>query len=155
GLIVALLDSLVPVFIGRIVTLVSTHTPETLLPEAWHQLLGMAFVMLLARPAALLMQNLLTQNAIAANVTNLVRGQPHWHVVRQNWSFFQDDFAGRIANRVMQTGPSLRESIVVSINTVWYIVVYGTSALILLGSVDLRLAAPLMVWAIAYAFLLR
>ncbi len=155
GLSVALLDSLVPVFIGRIVTLVSTHTPDTLMPAAWHQLLGMAFVMLLARPAALLSQNLLTQNAIAANVTNLVRWQSHWHVVRQNWSFFQDDFAGRIANRVMQTGPSLRESIVVSINTVWYIVVYGTSALVLLGSVDLRLAAPLVVWAVAYVFLLR
>jgi ATP-binding cassette subfamily B multidrug efflux pump len=155
GLSVALLDSLVPVFIGRIVTLVSTHTPDSLLPAAWHELLAMAFVMLLARPVALLCQNLLTQNAIAANVTNLVRWQSHWHVVRQNWSFFQDDFAGRIANRVMQTGPSLRESIVVSINTVWYIVVYGTSALVLLGSADPRLAAPLVVWAVAYVFLLR
>jgi ATP-binding cassette subfamily B multidrug efflux pump len=155
GLSVALLDSLVPVFIGRLVTLVSTHTPDSLLPAAWHELLGMAFVMLLARPAALLSQNLLTQNAIAANVTNLVRWQSHWHVVRQNWSFFQDDFAGRIANRVMQTGPSLRESIVVSINTVWYIVVYGTSALVLLASADPRLAAPLVVWAVAYVFLLR
>jgi ATP-binding cassette subfamily B multidrug efflux pump len=155
GLMVALLDSTVPVFIGRIVTLVSTHTPDTLWRDAWLQLLGMAFVMLIARPLALVTQNLLTQNAIAANVTNLVRWQSHWHVVRQNWSFFQDDFAGRIANRVMQTGPSLRESIVISINTVWYIVVYGTSALILLGSVDPRLAAPLVVWAIAYVFLLR
>jgi ATP-binding cassette subfamily B multidrug efflux pump len=155
GLCVALLDSAVPVFIGHIVTLVSTHTPDTLWQEAWPQLLGMAVVLLLLRPIAMVTQNLLTQNAIAANVTNLVRWQSHWHVVRQNWSFFQDDFAGRIANRVMQTGPSLRESIVLAINTVWYIVVYGTSAMVLLSSADLRLAAPLTVWAVGYVFLLR
>src|SRR5690242_6882993 len=155
GLTVAILDSAVPVFIGRIVTLVSIHTPDTLWQSAWPQLVGMAIVLLLLRPMAMVMQNLLTQNAIAANVTNLVRWQSHWHVVRQNWSFFQDDFAGRIANRVMQTGPSLRESIVLSINTVWYIVVYGTSAMVLLSSADLRLAAPLTVWAVAYVILLR
>jgi ATP-binding cassette subfamily B multidrug efflux pump len=155
GLCVAVLDSAVPVFIGHIVTLVSTHAPDTLWRDAWPHLVGMALVLLLLRPVAMLTQNLLTQNAIAANVTNLVRWQSHWHVVRQNWSFFQDDFAGRIANRVMQTGPSLRESIVLSINTVWYIVVYGTSALFLLSAVDLRLATPLIVWAIAYVFLLR
>jgi ATP-binding cassette subfamily B multidrug efflux pump len=155
GLCVAVLDSAVPVFIGHIVTLVSTHAPDTLWHDAWPHLVGMALVLLLLRPVAMLTQNLLTQNAIAANVTNLVRWQSHWHVVRQNWSFFQDDFAGRIANRVMQTGPSLRESIVLSINTVWYIVVYGTSALFLLSAVDLRLATPLIVWAIAYVFLLR
>jgi len=155
GLSVALLDSLVPVFIGHVVTLVSTHTPDTLWDAAWLHLIGMALVVLIARPVALLMQNVLTHNAIAANMTNLVRWQSHWHVVRQNWSFFQDDFAGRIANRVMQTGPSLRESIVVSINTVWYIIVYGTSAMVLLGSADARLAAPLAVWAVAYVLLLR
>ncbi|HEX2114292.1 MAG TPA: ABC transporter ATP-binding protein [Alphaproteobacteria bacterium] len=155
GLCVAVLDSAVPVFIGHIVTLVSTHAPDTLWAAAWPQLVGMALVLLLLRPLAMLTQNLLTQNAIAANVTNLVRWQSHWHVVRQNWSFFQDDFAGRIANRVMQTGPSLRESIVLSINTVWYIVVYGTSAMVLLSSADPRLASPLAVWAVAYVFLLR
>ena len=155
GLCVAVLDSAVPVFIGRIVTLVSTHAPDTMWDAAWPQLVGMALVLLMLRPLAMLTQNLLTQNAIAANVTNMVRWQSHWHVVRQNWSFFQDDFAGRIANRVMQTGPSLRESIVLSINTVWYIVVYGTSAMVLLSSADLRLASPLAVWAVAYVLLLR
>ena len=45
-----------------------------------------------------------------------MRWQSHWHVVRQSWTFFQNDFAGRIAARVMQTGPSLRESVVLAIN---------------------------------------
>ena len=57
-------------------------------------------------------------------------------MVRQSWAFFQNDFAGRIANRVMQTGPAIRETLVALITSVWYILVYGTSALILLSSAD-------------------
>jgi len=94
------------------VTLVSTHPPASLLREAAPQLLGMAAVVLLLRPAALLIQAVITNQAIAPGLTNLIRWQSHWHVVRQSWTFFQNDFAGRIANRVMQTGPSLRESVV-------------------------------------------
>ena len=55
-------------------------------------------------------------------MTSLIRWQSHWHVVRQSWPFFQNDFAGRIANRVMQTSNALRESVVSSIRAVWYIV---------------------------------
>ena len=57
-------------------------------------------------------------------------------MVRQSWAFFQNDFAGRIANRVMQTGPAIRETLVALLTGVWYILVYGTSALILLASAD-------------------
>ena len=73
-------------------------------------LVGMALVLLVARPLALITQNLLANQAIAANVSNRIRWQNHWHVVRQSWAFFQNDFAGRIANRVMQTGPAIRET---------------------------------------------
>ncbi|MDE2198220.1 MAG: ABC transporter ATP-binding protein [Rhodospirillales bacterium] len=155
GLVVAMLDAAIPVFIGRVVTLVSTHAPATLLAQSWPALLGMAAVLVLARPLALFGQNLITNQVIAAGLTNLIRWQSHWHVVRQSWSFFQNDFAGRIANRVMQTGPALRESIVSSVNAVWYIIVYGSSAAILLGRVDVRLAAPMLCWFVAYVLMLR
>ncbi|MSP50434.1 MAG: ABC transporter ATP-binding protein [Alphaproteobacteria bacterium] len=155
GFGVAVLDSLIPVFIGRVVTLVSSHAPETLLDDAGPQLLGMALVMLLVRPIALCLQNLITNQTIAAGLSNLVRWQNHWHVVRQSWTFFQNDFAGRIANRIMQTGPSLRESIVAATNAVWYILVYGTSAVMLLAASDARLAVPILLWFLGYAILLR
>jgi hypothetical protein len=130
GAAVALLDLLIPVFIGRVVTLVSTHTPAEVFRDYGWQLAGMAAVQLCLRPLALLCSNLITNQGIAANLTNLVRWQSHWHVVRQGWSFFQSDFAGRIANRIMQTGPSLRDSIVAGTNAVWYILVYGGSAIV-------------------------
>ncbi len=149
----ALLDLLIPVFIGRIVALVSAR--GTAILGAWPQLLGMAAVLLVLRPAANLAQSLITEQAIAPGLSNLIRWQNHWHVVRQGWTFFQNDFAGRIANRVMQTGPSLRDSVVQSIVAVWYIVVYGGSAMLLLADADWRLALPIAFWFLIYAGLLR
>jgi ATP-binding cassette subfamily B multidrug efflux pump len=155
GIAVAGLDTTIPIFIGRIVTLISTHSYETFFAAAWPQLLGMAGVLLVARPVALLLQNLVTNQAIAPGLTNLIRWQSHWHVVRQSWTFFQNDFAGRIANRVMQTGPALRESVVASTNAVLYILVYGGTALVVLASHDWRLSIPVLCWFAGYVVLLR
>ncbi|HXE15954.1 MAG TPA: ABC transporter ATP-binding protein [Stellaceae bacterium] len=155
GLAVALLDITIPIFIGRVIGLVSAHRPESLIAEAGWQLAGMAAILLIGRPLAHLAQSLVTNQVINPGVTNLIRWQNHWHVVRQSWTFFQNDFAGRIANRVIQTGPALRESIVAGTNAVWYILVYGTSAILLLSAADWRLAAPILLWFACYAVLLR
>jgi ATP-binding cassette, subfamily B, multidrug efflux pump len=155
GSVVALLDTTIPVFIGRVVTLVSRGAPSAMLRQNWGQLLGMAAVLLIARPLALFVQALITNQAIAPALPNLVRWQNHWHVVRQSWTFFQNDFAGRIAQRVMQTGPALRESVVSGTNAAWYILVYGSGAVVLLGRSDVRLAIPVLCWFAGYAVLLR
>lgn len=155
GFVVALFDATVPVFMGHVVTLITASNPKTLLEEQWHLLLGMAAVLLIGRPLAITAQNLVANQAIAANVSNMIRWQNHWHVVRQSWAFFQNDFAGRIANKVMQTGPALRESLVSMITAVWYIMVYGTSAIFLLASADKWLALPIVIWFAAYAVMLR
>lgn len=155
GFTVALLDVLIPVFIGRVVTLTTTSAPDRLFSESWPLLLGMALVVLIIRPLAITAQNLVANQAISANVSNLIRWQNHWHVARQTWTFFQNDFAGRIANKVMQTGPAMRESIVALITGVWYILVYGTSAVLLLASADAWLALPVLIWFAGYLVLLR
>jgi ATP-binding cassette subfamily B multidrug efflux pump len=155
GFVVALLDVLIPVFIGKVVTLVTESKPEELLATAWPWLVGMALVLLVLRPAAFTTQHLLMNQAIAANVSNRIRWQNHWHVSRQSWAFFQNDFAGRIATRVMQTGPAIRESLVSLLTAVWFILIYGTSSLILLASADLWLALPVLVWFAGYIAMLR
>src|ERR1700720_774780 len=155
GLLVALLDSTIPVFMGRIVTLITASPPDELFAKFWPHLLGMALVLLIARPFALTAQNLIANQAISANVSNRIRWQNHWHVVRQSWTFFQNDFAGRIANRVMQTGPAIRETLVALLTSVWYIMVYGTTALFLLASADPVLALPVALWFAGYFLLLR
>jgi ATP-binding cassette subfamily B multidrug efflux pump len=152
---VALLDTLIPLFTGRVVTLLARHEPAALFAAVWPELLGMAAVVLLLRPAALFTQGLIANQVIAANLTNRIRWQSHFHVVRQGWSFFQNDFAGRIATRVMQTGPSLRESVVASLQAVWYLIVYGAVSVIALAALAPSLVAPVLVWFLAYVLLLR
>jgi ATP-binding cassette subfamily B multidrug efflux pump len=153
-LFIALGDSAVPWFIGRIVTLVSKTPPDRFLAVAWPWLAGMAAVVLIVRPLATLMRYLINNQAIAAPFTGMISWQSHWHVVRQSWSFFQNDFAGRISNRVMQTAPSLRSTITASINTVWYICVYGVSAIVITASADRWLALPVVLWFAGYAALM-
>src|SRR5215468_329618 len=155
GLLVAALDSMIPVFMGRVVSLVTSSDPTRLWNEWWRTLLGMAAVLLIVRPLAQTGQNLVANQAIAANVSNMIRWQNHWYVARQSWAFFQNDFAGRIATRVLQTGPAVRESLVALITGVWYILVYGSSALVLLASADRWLALPIVLWFCGYLVMLR
>jgi ATP-binding cassette subfamily B multidrug efflux pump len=154
GSLVAVLDLAVPIFIGRVVNLLSTSTPSDFLSLHWLELVGMALVQLVVRPLVMFSQSLITNQAMAAGFTNLVRWQSHWHVARQSWGFFQNDFAGRIANRIIQTGPSLRESVVSGINAIWYILVYGGSAIGVLARTDARLAIPILMWFATYLFML-
>src|ERR687889_734246 len=84
----------------------------------------------------------------------LSRRQSHWHVVRQSWPFFQNDFAGRIANRVMQTAHALRDSVMASIRAVWYIGAYGVMAYALMATADWRLGLPTLGWFAGYIALL-
>ena len=155
GLLVALLDTAIPICIGRVVGLLGQHAPERLVPEAWPQFAVMAAVVFLARPAAVLLQMLTINQAISPGMSNLIRWQSHWHVVRQSWAYFQNDFAGRIAARVMQTGVAVREAIVMGADAAWYILVYGTTAGALLFAIDMRLAAPIAVWFALYGVMLR
>src|SRR5271154_3921832 len=152
---VAITDAAIPVCIGRIVSLVSAQDPQTIWDRAGLQLLMMAALLLVLRPSAHFAQAIIVNQMLIPGLTNMVRWQSHWHVVRQGWTFFQNDFAGRIANRVMQTGPALRERVVSATNAVWYILVYGGGAILLLASNDARLAIPVVLWFCGYAVLLR
>jgi ATP-binding cassette, subfamily B, multidrug efflux pump len=155
GLAVALIDTLIPVFIGKLVTLMQMSDRATAFSAAMPTLLGMAAVVLIVRPCMLATDSLIRNNAVVPGVTSLIRWQSHWHVVRQSWPFFQNDFAGRIANRVMQTSNALRESVVSSIRAIWYIAVYGLTTLVLMASADWRLAVPTLLWFAGYVFFLR
>ena len=155
GLVVALIDTLIPVFIGKLVTLMQSSDRGAAFHAAAPMLLGMAGVVLIGRPLALLADSLVRNNAVVPSVTSMIRWQSHWHVVRQSWPFFQNDFAGRIANRVMQTSNSVRESVVSSIRALWYIAIYGVSSLLLMASADWRLGVPTALWFAGYVFFLR
>ena len=130
GGLIAVLDTMIPAFIGRVVGLVvdATHRRRCCVTMArhcwaWRRLL------LIVRPLSFMAHTVLVNQIVNPGFSNMIRWQNHWHVVRQSWTFFQNDFAGRIANRVLQTGPALRESLVMAFDAAWYIIVYGSSAL--------------------------
>ena len=150
GLAVALIDTAIPVFIGRLVALMETPDRLAAFRHALPALVGMALLVVVGRPLALRADSRVRNNAVVPGVTSLIRWQSHWHVVRQSWPFFQNDFAGRIANRVMQTGNAVRECVVSSIRAVWYIAIYGISALVLMAFADWRLAVPTALWVAGY-----
>jgi ATP-binding cassette subfamily B multidrug efflux pump len=155
GLTVALVDTAIPVFIGKLVTLMQAGDRAAAFAASAPMLLAMATIVLVGKPLAMLADSMVRNNAVVPGVTSLIRWQSHWHVVRQSWPFFQNDFAGRIANRVMQTGNAVRECVVSSIRALWYIAIYGVTALVLMASSDWRLALPTVLWFAGYVFFLR
>ncbi len=155
GLAVSLIEVSMLRYIGSLVDLLRATSPERLLAEYGPTFLWMGFVILVARPLANWTHDLLTQQAIAPGMTNLVRWQTHRYVLRQSINFFANDFAGRIASKIIQTGPSLRESVVQIIDALWFVTIFSVSALVIFAKADWRLACPLTLWILAYVATLR
>jgi ATP-binding cassette subfamily B multidrug efflux pump len=116
GLAVALIDTVIPLVIGRLVRLMADTDRAAAVQQALPMLLGMSALVLFGRPLVLLADTAVRNIVVNPGVTSMIRWQSHWHVVRQSWPFFQNDFAGRIANRVMQTAHALRESVMSSMS---------------------------------------
>ena len=155
SLAVALLDTVIPLFIGRLVSLMEAADRTAALERQWPLLAGMVGLVLVVRPLVLLCDVAIRHNALIPGATSLIRWQSHWHVIRQSWPFFQNDFAGRIANRVMTTAHALRESTMASIRAVFYIGAHGAAAFALMAAVDWRLGLPTLAWFLSYLLFLR
>ncbi|MGV8534150.1 multidrug ABC transporter ATP-binding protein, partial [Pseudomonas aeruginosa] len=91
----------------------------------------MAVVALVLRPLFNALHDMLVHQSINPSMTNLIRWQNHRYVLKQSLGFFQNDFAGRIAQRIMQTGNSLRDSAVQVVDALWHVLIYTVSALVL------------------------
>ncbi|MEO1705468.1 MAG: ABC transporter ATP-binding protein, partial [Pseudomonadota bacterium] len=113
-----------------------------------------AFV-LVVRPLVQTLQVLVLNNAVMPNVGTTVRWRAHRHVLRQSVGWFEDDFAGRIANRIMQTPPAVGEATFQIFDAIAYSVAYFVGAIVLMSSTDPRLMLPLLAWLILYGWLVK
>jgi len=154
GFAVAIVEVSLFGFIGSIVDMAKGAPSAAFFHEHGRSLLWMGFVALIARPVLGSLHDLLVNQAIVPSLTNRIRWQNHRYVIRQSLGFFQNDYAGRIANRIMQTGASLRSSAVQIVDAIWYVTIYTGSAIVLFAKADFWLAAPLVVWVFAYVGLL-
>ncbi|MER8382387.1 MULTISPECIES: ABC transporter ATP-binding protein [unclassified Mesorhizobium] len=142
-------------FMGRIVDWLSAQNRETFLQTEGLKLAGMAFIVVFALPATVWFHSLLNQQTLMGNYPMRIRWQVHRYLLKQSMSFYQDEFAGRIATKLMQTALAVRECVIKLIDVLNYIVVYFLGMLFIVGSADWRLAAPLAVWLAGYVLLLR
>lgn len=156
GFCAGVLEASLFAFVGSLVDRMrEARTPDTFIADNGALLLFMAFVAAILRPAVSFVHDLVKHQMIGGSFTTLVRWQSHAYVLRQSLAFFQNDFAGRVANKVMQAGPAVRESVVQAIDAVWFVAVYWLTALVLFASADWRLVGPLLAWFVAYILVLR
>jgi len=154
SILVAVVDASIPVFMGRLVRLVSSTPSDVLFANGRIIIFGLIGLVLIIKPIVMTMQTLILNQAIAPGMTNMVRWQSHWHVVRQTLTFFQNDFAGRIGSRVLEIGHTLRGSVVSLITVVWYLAALGIITSFFLAAASGWLVIPVAAWTIAYvAFL--
>ncbi len=138
-------------FLGQLVDWMMTSTPETFLDDHSWGLVGMAVVAVLLRPVATLASRGLMTLSLVPGLTNRVRWLNHRYVLRQSLEYFQNDYAGRIAQKVLQTGHAVREAVVNVIDGVWFLLIYLFGTLALFAGIDWRLLLPVIAWTLAYA----
>jgi ATP-binding cassette subfamily B multidrug efflux pump len=140
-------------YLGRLITLLSSTTPATFWAAHKVELISVAVFILTLRPLIQAIDTLLQNNAMLPNVGTLVRYRAHKHVLGQSVSWFENDFAGRIANRIMQTPPATGEVVFQAFDAVTFSIAYLIGAIFLLAEADPRLAIPMIIWAGLYGTL--
>ncbi|WP_271950586.1 ABC transporter ATP-binding protein [Ruegeria faecimaris] len=141
-------------YMGRVVDLLSAPPDEVWQTHSTELILVALFVLLL-RPMLHVVDVLLLNNTILPNFGTLIRWRAHKHVLRQSVGWFENDFAGRIANRIMQTPPAAGEAVFQVFDAISFSLAYLIGAAILLMTADARLLLPLLIWLVLYGFLVH
>ncbi|WP_417672137.1 ABC transporter ATP-binding protein [Roseibium sp.] len=142
-------------FIGTIVDLLQAGEKETFFADHGRTLLMMAFVVLVVRALVAILTALVEEQTVVPGFFNLVRWQSHQQVMKQSLSYFHDDFSGRISAKVWQAGQAAGDFMVNLLQTVWYILVYAVTTLLLVGNLDWRLGAAVCVWLLGFTLVAR
>ncbi|MEW5290608.1 ABC transporter ATP-binding protein [Erwinia papayae] len=155
GLIASLIEVALFRYLSTIIDMVNSTPPARFFSDHASELIWMAVVALLLRPVFIGLHDLLVHQTINPGMTSMIRWQNHNYVLRQSLNFFQSDFAGRIAQRIMQTGNALRDSAVQAVDALWHVLIYAITSLVLFAEADWRLMVPLLVWILGYVISLR
>ena len=141
-------------YVGALVDRLSTTTPQTFLAEEGGRLLWMGVLVLLALPATVLLNSLVQHQTLLGNFPMRIRWNVHRYLLRQSMGYFQDEFAGRIATKLMQTSLAVRETVVKLLDIGNYVLVFFVGTLAVAGSGDWRMMLPFAAWILAYAGLM-
>jgi ATP-binding cassette subfamily B multidrug efflux pump len=140
-------------FMGQLVDWLIAKNPETLLQDEGKTLLLMSLMVLVLIPALTLIHALIVHQVLLGNYPMSIRWFAHRYLLKQSVSFYQDDFAGRIATKVMQTALAVRETVMKLLNVMVYILVYFISMIVMVARADYRLAIPMLAWLVIYCLI--
>lgn len=148
--IIAMIEVSLFGFMGQLVDWLSTHDRETFLAQEGETLMWLGLFVVIGVPILLFIHSLITHQTLLGNYPMAIRWQAHRYLLKQSVSFYSDDFAGRIATKVMQTSLAVRETVMKLLDVLVYISVYFTSMIVMVGQADWRLMAPMLIWLTAY-----
>ena len=137
-------------FLGLLVEWMTVTDRSVFLETYGTALIIMGIIGIIIRPVAVLFSRGLISLALVPGLTSQVRWRNHRYVLRQSLAYFQNDFAGRIAQKVMQTGHAVREAVLNVIDGVWLLVIYLIGTVALFAALDWRLILPIVAWTAAY-----
>lgn len=155
SVIVAVVEIWLLGYLGRLVNILSEGTPAQVWIQSGTELVLVAIFLLTLRPMTQALHTMLLNQTIMPNIGTIARWRGHRHVLRQSVGWFEDDFAGRIANRIVQTPPAVGEVVFQVFDALTFSFAYIIGALILLGDADPRLILPLLIWGVLYGFLIH
>ncbi len=153
--VVAILEVYLFAYLGEVVDLVSATEPSVFFDDQKDTLLLMAGILLVVLPLVVYLHSLIMFQTLIGNFPMLIRWQAHRHIMGQSVAFFQNEFAGRIATKVMQTALAVRESVMKTLDVFVYVGVYFLSIVVLVFAADWRLSVPLLCWFVIYLIILK
>ncbi|SFZ85848.1 ATP-binding cassette, subfamily B, multidrug efflux pump [Devosia enhydra] len=155
GAAIAILEVMLFGFMGSIVDWLGAANPDTFLADEGWTLFGMAVVLLVLIPGLQVIDALIIHQTLLGNFPQRIRWMAHRYLIRQSMSYFQDEFAGRIGAKLMQTALAVREVVMKILDVTVFVVVYFIGAVVLAFMSDPWLALPFVVWIGCYVLLLR
>ena len=137
-------------FMGQLVDWLVQNDPQSLFSTERTTLIKMAVVTLILLPGLSFVHAAIVHQTLLGNYPMSIRWLAHRYLLRQSISFYQNDFAGRIATKVMQTALAVRETVMKLLDVMVYILVYFGSMLFFIADADIRLIIPMLVWLCIY-----
>ncbi len=148
--LLAVSEALLYSVLGQMVDWLAGKKIEHFLESEWPILLGMAIFTLIWIPLLVLMHALVINQALMGNFPMRVRWLSHRYLLNQSYAFFQHEFSGRIATKVMQTALAVRETVLKLLDVILFVTVYLTTTLFLVVKADPYLCLPILVWLFLY-----
>ena len=142
-----------PVFVGVVVGPLATTNPGEMFSRNWPVLTAMLATIAVVRPAVFILDKLMNNHAIEPAFISRIRWQSHFHVVRQSWTFFQNDSPAASATRCCRAARSIEVAVSGILDAVWYAAVFVAIAVIVLAGLDWTLLIPVVVWLALYVAL--